>query len=257
MTSLDRWKGKVALVTGASSGIGQATARLLADAGMRVAAAARSLERLEALQRAQQETSSPDQISGEILPIQTDLRDENQIEALFDHVRQKWGGVDVLINNAGLGYAGSLSDQSSTDWREMLDVNVLALSRCTQEALKDMETCQEGYIIHISSITAHTVIPSSNPFYGATKHAVRALSESLRQELVARKSPVRISSISPGLVETEFSARSRRTPGFTANYQNFKVIQPEDIAQAVAYLLSTPHHIQVNDIILRPRLQEN
>lgn len=249
MNSLERWKGKVALVTGASAGIGQATAKLLAEAGMRVAVAARNTERLEALKN---ELSAQ---GAEVLPVGVDLRDEAQITHLFETIRREWGGVDVLVNNAGLGFVGALASQNPQDWREMLDLNVMALSQCTQEALKDMEGRQEAYVIHISSIVGHQVPYAANGFYSATKHAVKALTEALRSELHDKKSPVRVTAISPGMVETEFSERAKRAPGDTSAYQNFKVLEAIDIAQLVTYLLSTPHHVQIHDIILRPREQ--
>ena len=250
MINLERWAGKVALVTGGSSGIGEATVRLLAEAGMRVVAVARDRKRLEAI-KAEVETHG-----SQMLAIGADLTREAEITALFDQIRQEWGGVDVLINNAGLGFAGSLADQSPEDWRAMLELNVTALSICTQQALKDMESRPEGHIIHISSITGHRVPPfGSGPFYAATKHAVNALVDGLRMELHAKGSNVRVGAVSPGLVETQFSERSKRKPGDKSAYQQFKVLEARDIAQAVAYMLATPHHVQIHDIILRPRLQ--
>ena len=247
--SMDRWKGKVALVTGASSGIGRATASLLASEGLRVVLAARDAGRLDTLK------SEIQGQGGQALAIPVDLSQESGISQLFAEIRQSWGGVDVLINNAGLGFAGTLNSQNPDDWRAMLDLNVMALSICTQQALKDMEQRPEGYIIHISSIVGHRMPPTGNTFYAATKHAVVGLTEGLRMELQAKESKVRVSAISPGLVETEFSERAKRMPGDTSAYRQFKVLEAMDIAQMVLYLLSTPHHVQIHDIVLRPREQ--
>jgi len=250
MNDLQRWRGKVALVTGASSGIGRAIALQLARAGLRVAAAARRDNRLQRLQQ---------QADGqEILTVQTDLRSEAQILALFDRVRQQWGGVDVLVNNAGLGHKSSLLDGDSEHWREMLEVNVLALCICTREAVQDMRRRGDrGHVIHIGSMAGHRV-PVGSGVYSATKFAVRSLTEGLRQELRAVESQIRVTAISPGFVETEFAAhyhaseeRARQT------YGRFKVLQSEDIAEAVAFVLASPAHMQVHDILLRPTQQQS
>ena len=243
--NLTRWKGKVALVTGASTGIGFATAPGLAKAGMRVAVTARNGGRLEELK------ASLD--GAAVLPVTADLQQEADIRKLFQRVREAWGGVDVLINNAGLGYLGQLSEQSPEDWRAMLDVNVMALSLCVQEALADMKSKPEGHIINISSIAGHRVPPSNaNPWYAATKHAVRAITDALRIELVNAHRPVRVGMISPGVVETEFHDRATRGAGDSkAFYSTFKPLRAEDVADVVFYLLSTPPHVQIHDVVMR------
>ena len=245
---MKRWSGRVALVTGATSGIGRAIAERLAGDGMRVVACGRRAERLEELAQAVQ--------SGEILPVATNLRDEESIERLFSAARERFGGVDVLVNNAGLGRAASLLSGATADWREMLDVNILALSICTREALKDMrERGDDGHVIHISSMAAHRVPPGSG-VYSATKYAVRSLTESLRQELRSIGSGVRVSAISPGFVETEFAANFHGDPkAADTAYGRFPVLQPEDIAESVAWVLGAPPHMQVHDVLIRPRDQ--
>lgn len=188
----------VALVTGASSGIGDAIARRLAEDGMRVVATARRRDRLEALQSALP--------TAEILPIEADLRDEASIQALFTQVRETWGGVDVLVNNAGLGRYAPLVSGETSRWREMLEVNVLGLCVCTREAVQDMRSRGDrGHVIHISSMAGHRV-PGASGVYSATKFAVRSLTEGLRQELRGLESGIRVTAISPGFVETEFAA---------------------------------------------------
>jgi NADP-dependent 3-hydroxy acid dehydrogenase YdfG len=247
--SLDRWRGRVALVTGASSGIGRAIAAGLAEAGMKVAVAARREDRLRAL--------TGEFPQAELLTHPTDLRDEASIDALFARIRDQWGGVDVLVNGAGLGYLAPLTSGSTEDWRDMLEVNVLALCICTREAIGDMRARgDDGHIIHISSMSGYRV-PSGSGVYAATKHAVRALTEALRRELREMRSGIRVTAISPGFVETEFAAGYHRSEvAAQATYGRFPVLQVDDIARSVAYVLAQPAHVQVHDILLRPTQQD-
>lgn len=244
---MDRWKNKVALVTGASSGIGDAIVRTLANAGMRIAACARRVERLDALK------ADIEGCGGKILTCATDLKDEAQIRHLFDAIRERWGGVDVLINNAGLGHLAPLMSGSSDEWREMLELNVLALCICTREAISDMQKRgDDGHVIHISSMAAHRV-PGGAGLYSATKYAVRALTEGLRQELRGAASQIRVSSISPGVVETEFhQVLFNSEDEAKENYGRFKVLESGDIADAVLWVLGRPPHMQVHDVLIRP-----
>ena len=254
MTDMGRWKGRVALVTGASSGIGHAVARELARSGMRVAACARRAERLKALHQ---------EIEGEgamIMAIPTDLRDEVQIQDLFATIREKWGGVDVLVNSAALGHKVSLVDGDIQYWREMWQVNVLALSICTREAIRDMrQRGDNGHIIHMASMGGHRLNAAStgNGMYAATKSAVLVLTEALRGELRELGSGIRVTAISPGLVETEFAARFHRSEETAERiYSQYKVLQPEDIASLIRYVLSCPPHVQIHDILVRPTDQK-
>lgn len=242
---MQRFAGKVALVTGASSGIGRAIARTLAESGMRVAICARRADRLEAL--------AAELPEADWLARASDLRDERQIEELFAAVRQRWGGVDVLVNNAGLGHDAPLLSGATEAWRETLQLNVLALSICTREAVSDMRRRgDDGHVVHVSSMAAHRVPPGSG-MYAASKFAVRALTEALRQELRALGSKIRVSAVSPGYVETEFAARYHQSEeAARKTYGRFKVLAPEDVAEAVRYLLSAPPHVQVHDLLMRP-----
>lgn len=248
--ALESWQNKVTLVTGASSGIGRAVALKLAQAGMRVVGCARRLERLHDLKN--------DIGGGNFLPIKADLRDESSILAMFDEIRSTWGGVDVLINNAGLGHKTALMDGGTEEWREMLDVNVLALCICTREAIADMRNRgDEGHVIHISSMSAHRV-PNGSGVYSATKFAVRSLTEGLRMELREAKSAIRVGSVSPGFVETGFAEHYMKSAEQAREvYSRFKVLQSEDVADAVLYLLDCPPHMQVHDILIRPTEQQS
>lgn len=241
---LERWKGRVALVTGATSGIGEACAHALANAGMRVAVAGRRAERLEALKQ----SLAP----AEVLAVPTDMRSEEAIQRMFATVGETWGPVDVLVNNAGLGYKGNLGDAPTEDWREVLDVNVLALSICTREALRGMAE-RDGAIVNISSIAGQRVPAYRGvAFYSASKHAVTAFTEGLRQEIVERRLNVKAVTISPGMVSTEFHQKAGREAGAASFYGEYKVLEPQDIADAMLYVLSTPPHVQVNDVTIRP-----
>lgn len=251
-TSVREHPKRVVLVTGASSGIGAAIAQRLATAGDRIVICARRQERLDQLATDLQNQNA------EVLAQQVDLRQEEEILKLFDRIRNTWGGVDVLINNAGLGHRESLMTGRTEAWREMLEVNVLALCICTREAVHDMrQRGNTGHIIHISSMSAHRV-PASGGVYSASKFAVRALTEGLRQELRAADSQIKVSSVSPGFVETEFAQKFNQSMEKAREvYGQFPVLQPKDIAEAVWYLLSQPDHVQVHDILLRPTLQSS
>lgn len=240
----------VALVTGASSGIGHAIALKLAQEGYRLALCARRLERLEELQ------AKLTAMGTEAITQLVDLRQESDILAFFRAIRQRWGGVDVLINNAGLGHKQSLLDGDTEAWRDMLEVNVLALCICTREATRDMrQRGGKGHVVHISSMSGHRV-PGGSGMYSATKFAVRSLTEGLRQELRQAGLDIRVSSISPGFVETEFAARYHQSEEKAdALYSQFPVLQPDDIANAVIYMLNQPEHVQIHDMLVRPTQQ--
>ena len=245
---ISKWKNEVALVTGASSGIGWGIALALGRAGMKVAVTGRRKEQLEKL------LAVLNDYEVEGLAIPADFSREEDIVQVFERIRSEWGGVRVLINNAGLGYQEDLAQGSAESWREMLNVNVLALTLCMQEAIKDMEPAGAGQIINISSVAGHRV-PSGKQFgmYSATKHAVKALTEAMWGELAAKGSPIKIATISPGLVETEWHAKAFADEARAQQrYAEIQSLQPEDIADVVCFLLSTPGHVQINEITLRP-----
>ncbi|MBX2862866.1 MAG: SDR family NAD(P)-dependent oxidoreductase [Leptolyngbyaceae cyanobacterium MAG.088] len=243
----------VAAITGASSGIGSAIATRLAADGYDLALCARRQQRLTEL------ADTLSQQHGAAVLIQSvDLRDEAQILKWLSAISTRFHRLDVLINNAGLGYKESLTSGTTEKWRETLDVNVIALCICTREAIKLMRELGEdkGHIVHISSMSGHRV-PGSG-MYSASKFAVRALTEGLRQELRADSSAIRISSISPGFVETEFAEKySGSAQQAKQVYGQFPVLQPQDIANAIGYVLSQPDYVQVHDILLRPTQQSS
>lgn len=244
-------KKPVAMITGASSGIGLAIARRLAVEGYDLAICARRQDRLadvaDGLRRE----------GVEVLSQVVDLREEAQILSFFVAVKDRWGGLDVLINNAGLGYKETLMTGRTESWREMLDVNVLALCICTREAVSLMTPNNAGHIVHVSSMSGHRV-PAIAGIYSATKFAVRSLGETLRRELRVANSNIRITAVSPGIVETEFAEKYHQSAAKAKEtYGQFPVLQAVDIANAVAYALSQPAHVEVNDILVRPTQQQS
>lgn len=244
----------VAMVTGASSGIGLAIARRLASEGYDLAICARRQERLmEVAEKLRRQNI-------DVLTQPVDLRNEAEILSFFAAVKDRWGHLDVLVNNAGLGHKEPLTTGSTEAWREMLDVNVLALCICTREAVALMTPTGapadgEGHIVHVSSMSGHRV-PAIAGMYSATKFAVRSLAETLRREFRATNSNIRITAVSPGIVETEFAEKYHQSAEQAKQtYSQFPVLQAVDIANAVAYALSQPGHVEVNDILVRPTHQ--
>uniref|UniRef100_A0A8C1PH10 Dehydrogenase/reductase SDR family member 11 n=1 Tax=Cyprinus carpio TaxID=7962 RepID=A0A8C1PH10_CYPCA len=240
---MDRWKGRVALVTGASVGIGAAIAKSLVQHGMKVIGCARNVEQIQKL--AAECVSSG--FSGTLIPYKCDLSVEDDMISMFSWIKVQHQGIDVCINNAGLF---SLSNMHS-------HVNVIALSVCTREAYQSMKErkIDDGHIININSICGHRVVNHADAhFYSASKYAVTALTEGLRQELREAKTHIRATCISPGLVETEFAYRlfSENPEIAVATYTSVKCLQAVDIANSVVYVLSAPPHVQIGDIEITP-----
>jgi len=242
--------GKTAVVTGASSGIGTETARALAAAGAALTLAARRADRLARLAA---------ELGGEVAVQPTDMRREEDIRRLFAVARERFGGVDILVNNAGLGRAAPLGSAPTELWREMLEVNVLGLAIATREAIQDMERRGvAGHVVHVASMAAHRVPGPESGMYAATKFAVRALTEGLRQELRARESPIRVSAVSPGHVLTEFADVFTGRPGAQAAIdRRFKILEPRDVAEAIVWIVTRPPHMEVHDLLVRPTAQRN
>jgi len=197
-----------------------------------------------------------DRLGARFHPIACDLRDEASILRMFAELEALWGPADVLVNNAGLGHHAPLLSGHTEAWREMLEVNVLGLSICTREAASRMAARHvSGHILHISSMAAHRVPPDSG-IYSATKHAVKALTEALRLELREAGLGIRVTSISPGYVETGFARHYHQSEQKAQEtYGRYPVLQPEDVADAVVYALAAPQRAQVHDLLLRPTEQ--
>ena len=217
---------------------------------MRVALIARRRDRLQSL------IAQIRSERGEARAYPIDLRDTRALEDTFVEIHRDMGPVRVLINNAGLGHAAPLTSGDTEHWREMLEVNVLALCVCTRESITQMRAHGDwGQVIHISSMAGHRV-PEGSGVYSATKFAVRSLTEGLRKELRACKSPIRISSISPGFVETEFAAHYHRSEEKAYEiYSQYEVLSADDVARQVVFVLAQPPHVQIHDLLLRPTQQ--
>jgi NADP-dependent 3-hydroxy acid dehydrogenase YdfG len=238
------------VVTGASSGIGAATARAFVDAGASVTLAARRIERLAALAA---------ELGAQAAIVPADLRIEADVVRLIAAARERFGGVDVLVNNAGLGRNAPLSSSPSAPWREMLETNVLGLAIATREAIQDMDRRGvAGHIVNVSSMAGHRIPGPDSAMYAATKFAVRALTEGLRQELRARNSDIRVAEVSPGYVETEFAqVFSGSAEAASKQYSRIKVLEPRDVANAILWIVTQPPHVQVHDVLMRPTAQRN
>ncbi|CAG2168672.1 unnamed protein product [Oppiella nova] len=252
---MDRWVGRVALVTGSSVGIGRAISASLVEHGLKVVGCARNINQLNELEA----ELSAKKLKGSFKGIKCDLRRESDIKSMFEEIKSTFGRIDICINNAGLAKDAPLISGDTEFWREMLDVNVTALSICTRESIQLMQTnnISDGHIIHVSSMSGHRIVPSSaTHFYGATKFAVRALAEGLRQELRAINSGIRITLVSPGMVETEFAVRltNSKEKGFDP-YADTPCIKAEDISQIVVNILQMPAHVEINDVLVRPTFQ--
>lgn len=243
-------KGKVALVTGASSGIGEATAKLLAKNGARVVLVARREDRL------QQIIKEIEDAGGRAISVVADVADEAQVKNAFDKAHQEFGRLDILVNNAGVMLLGPISGADTEEWRRMVNLNVLGLMYCTHAALPTMQAQKSGHIVNISSVAGRTAREGAG-VYNATKWAVGAFSESLRQEV--SRDRIRVSIIEPGVVETELQTHisdekmKRQMEEMTRGMQP---LQSDDIARTILYAVSQPQHVNVNEILIRPLQQE-
>jgi NADP-dependent 3-hydroxy acid dehydrogenase YdfG len=242
--------GKVALITGASSGIGEITAKALAAVGFRVAVAARRAERLTTL------VDTITQAGGQALSIMADVTDEDQVKAMVRQAHTHWGQLDVLVNNAGLMLLGPIADADTEDWRRMVQTNLLGLFYATHEALPIMKAQGSGHIVNISSL-AGRIARAGSGVYNATKWGVGAFSEALRQECV--KDHIRVTVIEPGVVATDLAThitnpQSRETA--LNRLRTMTPLQADDVARAIVYAVTQPPHVNVNEILMRPTEQE-
>ncbi len=241
-------EGKVVVITGASSGLGEATARLLSAQGASVVLGARRVDRLRSL--ADGLTGS----GGKALAVTTDVTDCDQVKRLVDSAVQAYGRIDVMINNAGLMPQAPLERLKIDEWNRMIDVNIKGVLYGTAAALPYMTQQQAGHIINVSSVAGHKVGPGF-AVYAATKHAVRALSEGLRQEV--KPDNIRTTVISPGAVDTELP-NSVTEPDIAEKVRKAHeiAIPAESFARAVAVAMSQPEEVDVNEILFRPTRQE-
>ena len=243
-------KDKVAIVTGASSGIGYATALALSRSGAKVAAGARRMDRLESLQN---EISK----NGEEVFVQKlDVTIKSECDALADAVLKKWGTIDILINNAGLQPLSFFKNLKVEEWDKMIDVNIRGVFYCTAAVIPTMMNKNSGHIVNISSMAGRVVYPSGS-VYCATKHAVTAFSEGLRQEF-SQRSNIRVTCIEPGVVATELmeAITDKALEKYVERTRQMEALQAEDIANAIMFAVEAPRHVNVNEILIRPTTQE-
>lgn len=242
--------GSVVLVTGASSGIGEACARRFAAEGARLILAARRRQRLEALARQLEESHG-----SEVLLLSLDVRDRAAVDEVLGNIPAEWRAVDILLNNAGLSRGlHKLHEGSVQDWEEMIDTNIKGLLYVSRLVIPWMVERQRGMVINIGSISGHEVYPQGN-VYCATKHAVDALTKGMRLDLLG--TGVRVCTVDPGMAETEFSLV--RFHGDTARadtvYDGVQALTGDDVAEAVIFCATRPPHVQVAELIVLPTAQ--
>lgn len=245
-------KDKIVFVTGASSGIGAATAVEFARHGAKLLLCARRLDRLQALEAELRDAGAPD-----IFNFELDVRSRDAVLTTLANLPEPWRAVDVLVNNAGLSRGLTRFYQDDIDnWEEMIDTNVKGLLYVTRAIVPGMVERNRGHVINLGSIAGHAAYPNGS-VYCATKAAERFLSDGLRIDL--NGTDVRVTSIDPGMVETDFSKvrfhgdeeRAAKT------YQNIDPLQPEDIADAIVWAATRPPHVSIQTVVLTPTAQAN
>ncbi len=239
--------GRVAFVTGASSGIGAACARAFAGAGARLLLAARRAERLEALRGELLEAGAPD-----VHAVTLDVRDVEEVERTVAGLPKAWREIEILVNNAGLSRGlDRLHEGRLSDWNEMIDTNIKGLLHVDRSVVPLMVERGRGTVVHIGSIAGHEAYPRGN-VYCATKHAVRALSDGLRMDLLG--TGVRVTSVDPGMVDTEFSEvrfhgdRERAA----AVYRGMTPLTADDVADVVLFAATRPPHVDIARVLVLP-----
>jgi NADP-dependent 3-hydroxy acid dehydrogenase YdfG len=251
----DSLKDTVALVTGASSGIGEATAKALAARGASVALVARRADRLESL------GGEIADAGGTALPIEADVADREQAQAAVGRAVEELGRLDVLVNNAGVMLLGPVVGAEVEEWERMVNVNLLGLLYTAHAALPHLLEAAEkdprrvADLVNISSVAGRQARKGSG-VYNATKHAVGAFSEALRQEVTGKH--LRVSLVEPGAVDTELQSHNRPEieEQIRGRFAEMDILQSEDIADAIAYVVTRPRHVAVNEILVRPTQQE-
>lgn len=233
-------------ITGASSGIGRATAFHMARLGWKIVACGRREERLEDLVKA---------FPGQVYPLVFDVRDRAAVEAAFTSLPPEFSAIEILINNAGNAHGlDPIQDGNPDDWDAMMDINVKGLLYVTRALLPTLQQQEKAQILNIGSTAGKEVYPKGN-VYCASKHAVDAINQGLRMDL--NETGIRVGAINPGLVETEFSevrfkGDSQRASGV---YQGYQPLTPEDIAEVIAFAISRPAHVNIADLVVMPTAQ--
>lgn len=241
--------GKVVVITGGSSGLGEATARHLAALGASIVLGARRVNKLEDISREITESTG-----SKVIIQQTDVTKKEDVQSLIDAAVSQFGRVDVLINNAGLMAIAPLSEGKVDEWEKMIDINIKGVLYGIAAALPLFQKQGSGHFINISSVAGRKVFGPGGAVYSGTKFAVRAISEGLRQEV---KGAVRTTLILPGAIDTDLKHGSSHEESARSVQDFYKVaIPPETVARAIAYAISQPSDVDVNEILLRPTVQE-
>ncbi|XP_076461330.1 dehydrogenase/reductase SDR family member 11-like [Babylonia areolata] len=245
------WVGRVALVTGASAGIGYSVTKALVERGMKVVACARNIAAIQKL--GEELIEHP----GSVTAVKCDVSKEEEVTAMFQMIRQhsSLGRVDVCINNAGLAHNAPLLTGDTDKWKHIFSVNVLGLMMVTKESFKMMQenNIDDGHIILVNSISGHRVVKNTaGNCYIASKFAVTAIREGLRNELREMKSKIRVSQVCPGVVQTEFLTSNFSEEFAKTIYSSMKCLQPEDVRDSILFIMDAPPHVEINDILVRP-----
>jgi NADP-dependent 3-hydroxy acid dehydrogenase YdfG len=246
MAKLD---GKVAIVTGASSGIGEATVQALAAEGAAVVAGARRKERLDSL------VDAVTRDGGKAIALEFDITDESQAHDLIQRTVEEFGRIDILVNNAGVMLLSTVGKGLSDQWRQMFEVNVIGLLYVTDAAIEHMKEHGSGHIVNISSVAGRKVTRASSGVYAGSKHAVVAISEGLRQELL--EDNIRVTVVEPGAVATELTDHitDEDARESVSGLHELDILHSEDIANAIVYAVTQPERVSVNEILIRPTQQ--
>ncbi|XP_075156974.1 farnesol dehydrogenase-like [Haematobia irritans] len=243
---MERWQNRIACVTGSSSGIGAAIAIDLVKAGLIVVGLARRTERIVQLRN-----NLPGNLQSRLHVVKCDVSDVQSVNEAFDWIVKNLGGVDVLVNNAGTHTSGQILTLDIGALQQTMHTNVMGIVFCTRRAFATMQkrNIDDGHVVLINSVLGHGYLPtssdavSSSNMYPVSKHAVTALTEILRQEFRDLKTKIKVTSISPGLVDTEIVPESMR---------KLPMLKPEDISAGLLYALATPSHVQIHELIIKP-----
>lgn len=243
---MESLKGKVIIVMGASSGIGEASVRKIAGKGGRLVIAARREEKLKEIA-----DSLPDT---DINYLKADVTNYEEVKRVIDYAMEKYGRIDVVFNNAGIMPTGNLIEARRDEWKQMLDINIMGVLNAIAAVLPIMEMQKSGHIITTDSVAGHVVYPGSAVYCG-TKFALRAIMEGLRQE--ERENNIKSTLISPGAVRTELykTVQDKAASEALFKLQAEAGLDSEDVAEAVVYAIETPAHLSVSEVILRPTIQ--
>ncbi|XP_065365176.1 farnesol dehydrogenase-like [Calliphora vicina] len=245
---MERWQNKIAVVTGASSGIGIAIVKDLIKNGLQVVGLARRVERVEDIKK-----SLPKNLQTKLTALKCDVSNLKSVNEAFDKIVQHFGGIDILVNNAGCLKLGQLTTMNVADVEQVLQTNVMGVVYCTQRAFKSMkERNFNGHVVLINSVAGHKVVSSidgSTPefnIYPPSKFAITAITEIYRQEFRGLGTKIKVTSISPGAVDTEILNDNIKS------LLQGTILKAEDIASGVLYAISTPPHVQIHEMIIKP-----